>query len=364
MSIEDLVHITELLGFAAAVIFAVFKGIAFLNQTNISLTLLSHSEREKYRIVHGITVFIVFSILCYATGVFFNVALTTFRDYSEQKQAQEIIMAQEDTDVGELDVETPAKEMASIEAISIEEIAAIAFLLFLLIVAILFGFFFANGVRKREKDKTQYYKVRKRARYFCIGVMFFLSVLMLEICALMGMVETIEQFCIRGIAVSLLHGVLIVFTISITNNRYGDEIALLKSYYKDRVVYLFELKDGYYVAGDNMYMSDCEEHWMIAISELNEPLIDATSEDDVYLLKKNVEICKGFKRSRNSVLRTVAADSVKSHNIDLNTVSWLKVEFDDKKIKYTICKDGTNHTFLVEDKAINRYEWNGNVLLL
>ena len=99
------------------------------------------------------------------------------------------------------------------------------------------------------------------------------------------------------------------------------------------------------------------------MTNLKEPLVDAQSEDDVYLEKKKVEICTGLKSKKNKVLREIAADC-KKQEIDLNSGCELKVELQDKKIKYTVIKGSDEKSFVIEDKPVNHEEWGGNVLLL
>ena len=362
MDLESIVKVTKILAFATAAVSAIIGIGVFLSQTKISITLMSHGERERHKVFRTIAVFLCFVVVCYAFGflaTIFNILTGIVR---KQINAGSAISAQKDVRVSDNDILVKVTQGEQI----IKELGGktiIVAIIILVLIAIIASSIYALRVKKQEEGRTQYYKIRKWYRYFVIGFMLFWALILIEINIIIGFVSTIKNYAIIGIIVSGLHGFFCACTVCISTNEYNGEIAHLKSFYEGKVVYLFELEGNSFVAGDNMYVSDCEEFYLIPMTNLKAPLVDAQSEDDVYLEKKKVEICSGLKSRKNRVLRGIAADC-KKRNIDLNGECELKVELVDKKIKYTVKKDSDEKCIVIEDKPVNHEEWDGNVLLL
>ncbi|MBR5993268.1 MAG: hypothetical protein IK018_05650 [Lachnospiraceae bacterium] len=364
MDLNSIVNVTKILSFIAATISATIGIGVFLSQTRISITLMSHGERERHKVFRTIAVFLCFVIVCYALGFMTNTFNISAQMLKQQESAKSGITAQTDASVSDNDMvaQTVQNGQNANESIDYDFIAKCVIAVIIL-VALIASLIYTAGVQKREKGRTKYYKVRKWYRYFEIGFMLFVALLLVEVNIIFGFVMPIKMYLITGIIVSGLQGFFCTWTVCASVNEYTGEIAHLKSFYERKVVYLFELEGNSFVAGDNMYISDCEEFYLIPITNLKEPLVDAQSEDDVYLEKDKVKICSGLKSKKNKVLRGIAADC-KKQDIDLNSGCELKVELQDKKIKYTVIKGSDEKSFVLEDKPVNHEEWNGNVLLL
>ncbi|SCX17633.1 hypothetical protein SAMN02910339_02459 [Lachnospiraceae bacterium YSD2013] len=362
MDLESIVNVTKILAFAAATLGAIIGIGVFLNQTRISITLMSHEERERHRVFRTIAVFLCFVVFCYAMGFLATIFNISTDLILQQNNAESTITGQKDIGASDNDISVQVTQGEQIiKELDVKII--IGGIIILLLVAIIAGTIYALDIKKQEIGRTQYYKVRKWHRYLVIGFMLFLAIILLETNMIIGFASTIKDYAIIGIIVSGLHGFFCACTICSSANEYTGEISHLKSFYEGKVVYLFELEGNSFVAGDNMYVSDCEEFYLIPMTNLKAPLVDAQSEDDVYLEKKKVEICSGLKSRKNRVLRGIAADC-KKRNIDLNGGCELKVELVDKRIKYTVKKDSDEKCIVIEDKPVNHEEWDGNVLLL
>lgn len=366
MDLESIVNWTKILTFVAATVGAIIGIGVLLSQTRISLTLMSHGERERHKVFWTIAVFFCFVIVCYALGFMTNIFRVSAQQFKSQIFNESQVTESDEASVSNNEVVSESvaeqNEQQNTEQDDYSTIVNIVFVV-LILVALIASIVYTAGIRKKEKYRTQYYKVRKWYRYFEIGFFLFLAILFLEINLVAGLVMTLDNYYIFGVIISCLHSILCTGAVVSSSNRYNEEIAQLKSFYDGKVVYLFETEGNNFVAGDNMYVSDCDEFYIIPITELDEPLVDAQSEDDVYLKKANVDIDNKLKHSKNQVLRCVAADC-KKKSIDLNSECNLKIEFVDKKIKYTATIGDNEHSNTVENKPVNHEEWNGNVLLL
>jgi hypothetical protein len=334
------------------------KALLFLNQTNISMTLLSHDERERHNFLKGAIFSFVMAFSCLYVG-FFICAI--FGEINKTKDITKL-----DEQVQQVNVDNDKRNgLAKNESAEIDivfESSSNEINNYIVFISLGISILITVCLYIYDRKRIRRIRIIKFDRYLGFFIFLFLIFLTGTFNIVFAIRGDLKSYLVQGGILSILFGMSSILAVSYRGEGIiGREVAYLKSVYGKEVVYLFEANGDFIVAGDNKYITDCEKFWLIEKAKLKKPLLTAWNDEDVYLLKENV-IINGDKLGKNGVLRIVVADAIKN-NINLDADCKLNIEVKNKIIKYTVTDSKDEKSHSIKMKKAQPNDWNGNVIL-
>ncbi len=140
--------------------------------------------------------------------------------------------------------------------------------------------------------------------------------------------------------------------------------AYLKTYYNGRVVYLFETKGEYLIAGDDEYYEQSVEFWFIKLEDLKNMVVTALETELLFINSKELTITSNTGLSDTAVMDFVGYDFYKNtgnhHNIPTDKKITITANSVDD-ISYRIQEVPSEHT--VQVKSVDRNEWKTAIII-
>lgn len=349
--IEIVSGIINIIASVGAAVGVLIKAQTFFHQTHISLTLLTYEERKKHQLIEGLVIrfaaFIVCFFLVFEVTIA-NVALNGNADIKEETNIEQEEMIDEklqDEEQGN-DIQKDYDLVATGILIAVIIVSAIITVL----------------IRNNEKKNPDFVREKFMTRYYIMFVMLVIAFFVLILNILFAIDIPLMKYTIINGLLSLVFALSAGEFLLMLSKRYRDDIALLKTEYKNRIVYLFGMKDDCFVAGDSIYVSECKSFILIKTEELEgHDLVKAKREDDIFLLIENVSCLDTMQEEDiNDILRCISI-ACKKQKIKLTLQSKISiVGKKKKKIIYQI--DGEQYE--ADCSSIKNGECESNVFLL
>ncbi len=313
-----------------AAIGSVAKLLPKLNHNRVSLTLLSHEERETYQMVTR-------SILAGAV-IFAVVFSSVFINYLIHFEP----------------ITTNGTESGTTTN---DVVTNIVMVIVFVVLPIIIGIISAYLTYKKEKEKAELIKYTKeKMRY--VEVAFYTFVI--AACIFLDIVFVAGADTKYVLIVSILLAVIIACFLNlyfgVTERSFYGQVANLYCYEDKEIYYIFETKGDHFIAGNNIYFNECDKYKIIQLKDGLE-LKNVDKNNIVFLQKENLEIKNSSKSSTNDVLRACIADC-KKNNCEITVDTHIEIKAEKDTIKYKIGEQ--EHSIV--NKPVNSEEWDGNVI--
>ncbi len=234
---KDIITIIEIVASICAVLGVIIKAVSFLGQTSISITLMSHEERQKYQLAQKIIVYASLYVFSFAVGMFLN--LDRFRLQINRIEG------------GRLGV----------------VLSLVAFVLTLIALC-----FFINSDRKTKRKQS--------ILSWLLTILLLFLIFLTLLSNVIGSSFLSKMDSLKLNAVFSFFLVMFFWTLVQIRGISSDEVAYLKVHNDNGTLYLFELQGEYLVAGDKRNYEECSYYKLIKVDELKEPLMKAWCEQE------------------------------------------------------------------------------------
>lgn len=324
-----------------------WKGLLAVQQSNISLTMLSHEEQKRYRSIMLMWLIVGFFVLSFAGGIGGSMfhSLISAHNYPATTSAN------------------PVKPVDISNDSVVDGIIWMVFLLLFIaaLVCVLL-------IRKKESSNPLYTDLCKWDRYFALTVFTFLSFSLLPLNVIAGIAVDHSRALYYNLGLSFAFAFAAGITVNMMTVDCYKDMAFMKAYFNNRLVYLFHMDNDILIAGDHLFADKCDSIFMIPKEEVLElQLSPIRKNDEVYLRRKNVDVTWTTCECGNysTVLRTVIKDwkdksKDKSTGPTFDSSIRCVVNEKSKTIEYSI--DGRDNE-KCELKVLEIEKWPQNVLL-
>ncbi len=227
--------LTDIVGITAAVcglIGVIITAFAFLGQTSISITLMTHEQREKYRLAQKIIVYVGLFAFSFGIGMVLDVGFIDIRLIIEK-----------------------GGECFLISVLAV--VAAILSLIFMLLFT-----------RRDKKSKNTH----KFFHYLLSFALLFTGIFVLVLNVIFSNMASGTEALRINVVLSFAFLVFMWMLVNLRGLGKEDEVAYLKTRCGEEEFFLFEMKGDYLVAGDKRCLTECSYFRLIKVSDMKEPL--------------------------------------------------------------------------------------------
>lgn len=227
--------LTDIVGITAAVcglIGVIITAFAFLGQTSISITLMTHEQREKYRLAQKIIVYVGLFAFSFGVGMALDVDFLNPGSIIEK-----------------------GGECFPIIALAV--VAAILSLIFMLL--------FARRDKKSNNTHNFFH-------YLFSFALLFTGIFALVLNVIFSNMASGTEALRINVVLSFAFLVFMWMLVNLRGLGKEDEVAYLKTQCGEEELFLFEMKGDYLVAGDKRCLTECSYFRLIKVSEMKEPL--------------------------------------------------------------------------------------------
>lgn len=225
------------------------NAISFLKQTDISITLKTHEEREKYKLIRGVVFFVLTTALWFVILFSVNTFTIAFGDSRQY-------------------IAGINKNVAPFFVITYT-------------VAIIVGALVSIKLKRKEIRVYKEISWRDHFRIFYVFISIILEIVLFATSVSYAIAMPIDNYVVGDLLLSIMVGIIATLILSKMSRSDYDAIALFKTTYKGEEVFLFEMKGDSLVAGDERIMSECQCFYLISQAELEGPIVKSNNVERV-----------------------------------------------------------------------------------
>jgi len=232
-------RITMIIGIIVStggVIRAIFRAISLLGQTSVSITLMTHEERERHRLAQSLVFYVGLFAISFGIGMIFSFELFSLKPIADR--------------VG-------VEFMSGISIIIASMLALIVLL---------------RLIHNDKKNKSVQTLIKYLGVFALLLLCFFLTFENMIFSGLQP--NSLENNLIISVGVTIFSWMLM----QLRGIGSEDEVAYLMVQYEDESLFLFEASGEYIVAGDKQCFKECNYYKLIKLADLNESLMNVVKE--------------------------------------------------------------------------------------
>ena len=307
---------------------SLFKRLMTIKQNNVSITLLSHEQKQSYYLSRLIIYYTV-GILSFLLIGWCN--LYTIKHSNSLDGNNLLIKIQSDL---------------------------IIYSVFSLIIAIIFSLYvFYEQCHDNPRSTSVKWDFSNVFFIFWGIILLFFSFSILPYSNL-----DLHKYLLINVIISFLFLTILGVVIASTSKIFTQDKARLYIEKENKKIYLFEKNDNYIVGGNNIYIEDCSTYTLVDSNDLSNYKFYTCDIHCIYLSSSNITYTNIKKQKQDKYLNQTIAKYLSESKTPLNTESKIKITLNNNKtITYKInnCNECT-----VSLKDLKKYKLNKKIFLL
>ncbi|SEB07162.1 hypothetical protein SAMN02910384_03315 [Pseudobutyrivibrio sp. ACV-2] len=328
-----------------------------LNQTPMTLTLMEHNERQMHTFREKAAMYFAVFLGCFVLGFACNCfAHPNF--VSEFENESVITEAKVDSEQGDKE----DKGQSSNEETTFD---VGAFSINIAVITIAFAVIGGIATKiKAVRSGNQFFTLKYFEKYFLRTAMITCIVGSIIAIILSAFDMNFKTHLFMATFLSFLAVTALILIRENDPTKDTRKKAYLKTYYNGRIVYLFETKGEYLIAGDDEYYEQSVDFWFIKLEDLKNMVVTALETELLFINSKELTITNNTGLSDNTVMDFVGYDFYKNtgnhHNIPTDKKITITANSVDD-ISYRIQEVPSEHT--VQVKSVDRNEWKTAIII-